>query len=292
VLFFSGHGDEDPYRTGEFYFLTHDSNPLRLRPTAVNMTGLEFLRRVEAQRVILITDACRGAGLARDGTRSTMGSMNNLFRALEGSSGKAIMTSSRFDEWSLEKPELQNGIFTHYLLRGLRGEADKKGNGVVTLFDLYDYLSQRVPDESAGRQHPQLEARGVQGPFPISVMREAAISPAPEYVPAKPIRRFATLVLKTSPPGAKVQIGERDIGQSADDGLLIVKDVEVGITHRIKARKDGFIERSEPITSPDSYEGEVFKHQEIRLEQISRWSPPERVLPLPEAVPEVIEGGF
>jgi hypothetical protein len=46
---------------------------------------------------------------------------------------------------------MRNGLFSHYLLDGLRGQAAKP-DGFVYVFDLFDYISRRVPMHMD--QHP------------------------------------------------------------------------------------------------------------------------------------------
>ena len=46
---------------------------------------------------------------------------------------------------SLESDTLRHGLFTYYLLRGLRGEADLNRNGEVTIGEVTDYLTRKIP---------------------------------------------------------------------------------------------------------------------------------------------------
>jgi hypothetical protein len=41
----------------------------------------------------------------------------------------------------MEKDEFQHGVFTYYLLEALRGEEDLDGNGIITLEEVYHYVS-------------------------------------------------------------------------------------------------------------------------------------------------------
>jgi len=49
---------------------------------------------------------------------------------------------------SVELAELRRGAFTYYLEKGLRGEADEKCDGVVTLNELWGYLYRKVEAEA------------------------------------------------------------------------------------------------------------------------------------------------
>jgi hypothetical protein len=46
---------------------------------------------------------------------------------------------------SLESDTLHHGLFTYYLLRGLRGEADMNRNGEVTIGEVTAYVARKVP---------------------------------------------------------------------------------------------------------------------------------------------------
>lgn len=44
----------------------------------------------------------------------------------------------------LEDDQHRHGLFTYYLLKGLRGEADTNRNGIVTFGELAGYVRQKV----------------------------------------------------------------------------------------------------------------------------------------------------
>ncbi len=78
--------------------------------------------------------------------------------------------SSKSNETSLESSGLRQGVFSHFLIRGLKGEADRDGDRVVTMRELYQYVRERTSEYTGGLQSPLL-----QGDFdpmmPISVVR-------------------------------------------------------------------------------------------------------------------------
>lgn len=171
MVFFSGHGAGDVKKPGDYYFLGYDAEPDYLGATAVKMSGLNFLKRLDARRVVLIADACHAGAFSQVGvrTKSLDKSLDSLVRAFRESSGKVIMTSSKPEELSQEKENLRQSVFTHFLIKGLRGEADTDRNGVVTLREAYDYAYEQTKNETDGAQHPQLEGT-VVGSFPVSVL--------------------------------------------------------------------------------------------------------------------------
>lgn len=54
----------------------------------------------------------------------------------------------------MEKDELQHGVFTYYLLEALRGKGDLDGNGIITLEEVYHYVSTKAPQATGQDQHP------------------------------------------------------------------------------------------------------------------------------------------
>lgn len=167
ILFFSGHGAFDPIRPNDFLFLPFDAEPEYLGTTSVKMSGLEFLKGVNAERVLIIADACYAGGFSKEKAKSLSPSLELFLQEARSSSGKAIITSARHGELSWESPDFKNSIFTHNFLEGLKGKADKDRDGVVTLNEAYEYAYSRTKDETKGKQHPQFEGK-VVGAFPLS----------------------------------------------------------------------------------------------------------------------------
>ena len=65
-----------------------------------------------------------------------------------------LFLSSRSDEVSREIPSMQNGFFTTYLQKGLRGNADANRDRTITAKELFDFVSEGVIKISNGKQHP------------------------------------------------------------------------------------------------------------------------------------------
>ena len=68
--------------------------------------------------------------------------------------GRVIITSSSANEISKEDDTLGHGIFSYYLLEGLRGKADQDADGIITVDELFAYISRTVPEASGQDQHP------------------------------------------------------------------------------------------------------------------------------------------
>lgn len=68
------------------------------------------------------------------------------------------MASSRANETSLVLREDRNSVFTCRLLEALRGKAHTDGDGLIRVFDVFNYVAEQVARSVPGRQHPIFKA--------------------------------------------------------------------------------------------------------------------------------------
>jgi uncharacterized caspase-like protein len=181
LIFFAGHGapEVDPRgveRDGfAKYLVPADAEADDLYSSALPMDELETIfSRIEAERVVAFLDTCYSgaAGGRTFGSRKTRaGHVDDEFiQRLARSRGRAIITASRAAEVSLELPELGHGVFTYYLVEGLRGAADTNTDGIVTLQELYEFVEQQVARKAraaGGNQHPIMRGH-LEGVLPLA----------------------------------------------------------------------------------------------------------------------------
>jgi uncharacterized caspase-like protein len=155
------------------YLVPSDAEPDDLYSTALPMDELQTIfGRIEAERVVAFLDTCYSgaAGGRTFSSKKTRAShVDDLFlERLARSKGRAIMTASRPAEVSIELSELGHGIFTYFLVQGLKA-ADMNRDGIVTLQELYEYVEQQVAQKSravGGNQHPVLKGE-MEGILPL-----------------------------------------------------------------------------------------------------------------------------
>jgi hypothetical protein len=185
LIFFAGHGAPEVDSRGlerdglAKYLIPSDADPDDLYSTALPMDELQTIfARIEAERVVAFLDACysgavSGPGLGRTfaSRKTRAGTVDDLFlERLTRSKGRAIVTASRTSEVSIELPELGHGIFTYYLVNGLRGAADLNRDGIISLQELYEYVEQQVSVKSravGGNQHPVMKGE-LEGVLPLA----------------------------------------------------------------------------------------------------------------------------
>jgi len=184
VIFFAGHGAPEVDTRGlerdglAKYLIPSDADPDDLYSTALPMDELQTIfGRIEAERVVAFLDACySGAAGGRTfaAKKTRAGSVDDLFlERLTRSKGRAIITASRTSEVSIELPELGHGIFSYFLVDGLKGAADLNRDGIVSLQELYEYVEQQVTTKSravGGNQHPVMKGE-LEGALPLAKVR-------------------------------------------------------------------------------------------------------------------------
>jgi hypothetical protein len=181
VIFFAGHGapEVDPRGVESDglakYLVPADADPDDLYATALPMDELTTIfSRIEADQVVMFLDACySGAAGGRTfaSKRTRASRIDDVFlERLTRSKGRVIVTASRANEVSLELPDLGHGVFSHYLIQGIRGTADLDRDGLVSLQELYQYLEQEVSRKSrlaGGNQHPVMKGE-LEGVLPLT----------------------------------------------------------------------------------------------------------------------------
>src|SRR5262245_16756628 len=151
LVYFAGHGTVRPVNgRDEGYLLPCDADPDDLEHSAIAMSDLAgWLGRVEASAIVLCLDCCHaGKVLSRDGA-SDAGSARDLTLTpllLQRISGKGRFLIASCDEGqqSLECADLRHGLFTYHLLRGLKGAADRDGDGRISVSERFNYVSGAV----------------------------------------------------------------------------------------------------------------------------------------------------
>lgn len=110
-----------------------------------------------AKARVTIVDGCQSSGLievsAKEAPAFSISATDELTVK-----GDAFITSSASDEPSLEAGQLQGSVFTQHFLAGLRGAADRSGDGRVSLEEVYRFAFERTTEGQSG-QHPGFATR-------------------------------------------------------------------------------------------------------------------------------------
>ena len=172
LIHFSGHGFQGPDDDGderdgvdEFFVLWDTLNAAKEDTALRDDEFGAALDRVESQHVVVLFDGCYSGGLSRSlpSTAHPIIGKQDLFSDFSVE-GRLVFSASAESQEAFESDELQHGIFTYYLLDGLKGNADANNDGRITAWELYEYVAGAVPGrarlEHNAQQDPQLLGEG------------------------------------------------------------------------------------------------------------------------------------
>lgn len=147
-IYYSGHGA--PETTGKDAFLVpfegHPDFPSKLYPLSRLYAALA---KLPAKAIVVMLDSCfsgaEGRGVRQLGARPLVtapeaSGLDPRIVVLAGATGTQI--TSDYDKG-------EHGLFTYYLLRGMRGDADANRDGAVTLGELYPFVKRSVIDKAS-----------------------------------------------------------------------------------------------------------------------------------------------
>lgn len=175
LLYVSSHGGqvESGPHAGE-YLLPVDVDytcDQTIAQTAISGGELTVaLRRIQARKVVILFDCCHAGGIGqpKDAAAPTMkaGLPESYYDRLKAGRGRAIIASSRSDEFSWALPGAENSLFTRHLLAGLRGGIAVE-DGLIRIFDLFEYIQPKVT-VAQPNQHPVFKAE-LEENYPIAL---------------------------------------------------------------------------------------------------------------------------
>jgi uncharacterized caspase-like protein len=172
TIYFAGHGSPDsPDTASNLFLLPQDTDYGNIASTAFPMWDVEtaIKRYIRARRVVVIADACHSAGVGqgfdvarRAGRGLSVNQIGNGFEQLATvNEGICVISASGGAQSSQEGTQWGggHGVFTHFLLMGLKGQADYAKDGKVSLGELSQYVSEQVRRSTRSAQTPIISGR-------------------------------------------------------------------------------------------------------------------------------------
>ncbi|MCD4674400.1 MAG: caspase family protein [Desulfobacula sp.] len=163
-IFFAGHGavESDPGNPDgdgfEKYLLPYDADLNDLYTSSISMDEIrKIFQRIRSERIIFIADSCYsgasgGRTILTSSSRANLS--DNFLERISKGKGRIIISSCAANEVSQEDDNFKHGLFTYYLLKGLRSEADFDNDGLISVGEIFGYVSKTVPSASGQNQHP------------------------------------------------------------------------------------------------------------------------------------------
>ncbi|MEM8525810.1 MAG: caspase family protein [Bacteroidota bacterium] len=162
LFYFSGHGLES-----SFLPVDYDG----VRNELLHDEIKELIDQSRAKHKIVIADACHSGGYLAYRSTNVDRSLEHYYKAFEQSKGgTALLLSSKEKEYSLEDGGLRSGVFSYFIIRGLKGEADKNGDRIINVQELFNFTRVNVRKYTASMQTPVLMGN-FDGKMPLAVVR-------------------------------------------------------------------------------------------------------------------------
>jgi hypothetical protein len=139
IFYFSGHGSPGN-------FCPSDYTQAKLSHDFVK----SCFRQSKAKYKLCIADACYSGSIGN--TSNQYASQESYIRLKDTKLG--VIMSSKSDQTSGETTDLQQGIFSYFFIKGMRGAADLNKDSYVTVGELFFYTKQAVSQRSNGKQVP------------------------------------------------------------------------------------------------------------------------------------------
>lgn len=176
-VYYSGHGIPDVSEgdSQDVFLVPFDARKDMIRERGYSLNDLYAdLNSLDAKSVTVILDACF-SGVSRSSSVYLPQNISNVkgVRISHRASSRSpwvenpsfrLFTSSTEDQTSFGYDRSQSGLFTYFLARGMQGDADSDGDGVIYFNELVKYVTDNVTAEArkicGGAQTPQFYGDG------------------------------------------------------------------------------------------------------------------------------------
>ena len=143
-IYYSGHGAPNP-KTGDAFLVPYDGDPAFIDQTGYSLKRLyENLGRLQTKDIIVALDSCfSGAGgrsVIAKGARPLVMTMDKSVIP----SNIAVLSAASGEQISSTYEEKGHGLFTYFMLKGLKGEGDTNGDGKIETGELFEYIKPQV----------------------------------------------------------------------------------------------------------------------------------------------------
>jgi uncharacterized caspase-like protein len=194
VFYFSGHGvSYESNKLTRGYILMQDSTIYGKMPSSANpflkkiparalemQTLLQTIQALPCKHKLVLIDSCFSGFMAqaRGIYQITADELAKKLAQWTKLPVTHVLTAGRSGQKAEENDSYRHGVFTRHLLDALAGNADSRGDGVITFLDLAGYTRDRTARERGSMQDPQAGTFG-EGQFIFLYKKEQENQAAP-----------------------------------------------------------------------------------------------------------------
>jgi adenosine deaminase len=209
-IFFAGHGETDGL--GHAYFMPYNADPSL--PDDLGLRADRFLddlkTKISAKYMIFFVDACHAGAALSQGTGSSRASDQNIIPNILGLWQKRLsdldainmgIFSASSNQLSWEDQELQHGLFTYFLIKGMQGAADLNCDGAITAQELFEYTMTNVEQRSKQRfaEQTPIVSSSWEPRFPLAIYSpQPSVKQSCVPVSAEPVKSLRNGLVRSS----------------------------------------------------------------------------------------------
>lgn len=227
LVYFAGHGF---VYQGKVFLAPSDFDKTNIAGTGYSTDELgAAFGKIKGKWKVLLTDSCHSGAVTSDTEIQTINTrLKDLSRSLFS------LTASRDRERSFESKDWGggHGIFTYYVVKGMEGEADESGDGVVTADELAAYVAREVRGATKGMQNPT-----AGGSFDNQML--LAYNPTRATPGAPPPPQTGTLIFEANREGVEVFVDGQSQGVTKKGEPLRVPGLKPGV-HTVRGVHMGY----------------------------------------------------
>lgn len=144
-IYYSGHGAPDP-KTGGAYLVPYDGDPSFIAETGYSLKRMyDALGKLPAKEIVVALDSCfSGAGGRSVIAKGARPLVMNLQSNMALSKNMTVLSASSGEQISSTYDEKGHGLFTYFLLKGIKNEDVVKPDGSIKMDDLFGYIKPQV----------------------------------------------------------------------------------------------------------------------------------------------------
>ena len=161
ILFYAGHIDREEDALGQgrnlAYLITARAAKDNLRWTGFPRDGaVDYLQKSLAGKCLFICDACYSGGHRTNRLSQIEGVRSRGPVPLDSAikTPEKVVCLAASTDIAVESDTLKHGVFTYWILEGLRGKADSNKDRVLTLVELEEFVEDSVSKYTQERQTP------------------------------------------------------------------------------------------------------------------------------------------
>ena len=201
LIYFAGHGF---IYGGNGYLAPYDFDMKAAETTGYPMDSLGKVigGKIKAKWKVLLTDSCHSGAITPETSNEKVNQ-----KLLSLNTSLFSLTASRDRERSFESPDFGggHGVFTYYVMRGMEGEADENGDGIVNADELAEYVRRNVRQATKSEQNPTSD----RGSFDADML--LAYNPTGVKPGAPPEAKDGTLVFETNMDGVELWVDDKPV---------------------------------------------------------------------------------